>query len=571
MNAIDLTGDDSPFVPSNHIDLTGEAPAENHAKGPANEVSLYKYNAYPIVLESEDEDEEEDDDYGQFPSDSDIQSVIADSTESSSSEDEEVHEDDDTESEDDAEGEDSDSIMEGHTADLVENSGEGFLRDEMNHFLGDDHSLNEFTPDVQEPNDAPEDVVDDDDESDFGLSEAGEAGITALFEGGLLQSDSGASEPASDKETRGDSEQQATETTQIASLDASFAQVWDGDAVDLLYKAAKLNPPSTFTGTLHQPFFGVRQPSPSDAAMVKSAPQKLPEQTLNDVPMFHGRAFGNLTQTLGDKTGKHAFFEARENNKAKLQAPIHEEKDNTFGQSFTSSSSFFSSNQPRRDEQTTHCEPSAPTPGSPPLIPVRISVPSKFAGSSNNHQFEDVGMLDKYPNSSSSLNSVAPMKPLASFDLQDQPQSLKRALSPEYDMTSAVKFNESKAKSVRSRLSIHDIIEDSSRDQVSQERGPQIGEKRKANEISNVIESEIREWASLDTSSPSDVASSTPTAEKPNQEIIASGSLTQQSDERRPTKKLKTILGNAAYATLGGVAVGAGLFFSLIATAPDFA
>lgn len=556
MNAIDLTGDDGPFVPTNHIDLTGEPSVANHENEATNGQGLYKYNTYPIVLESENEDEEEDDDYGPFPSDSEILSVIADSTESESSEDEELHEDDDTESEDDAEGEDSDSILEGHTEDLVENAGENCLRDDMNHFLGANHIPNGFIADVQEPNKTPEDMMDDDDESDFGLSEAGEAGITALFEGGLLHSDSDASEPASEKETRADSEQQATETTQIALPAESMVPVWDGDAVKLLYTAAvaKLNPPSTTPGIFHQPVFGARQPSPSDAAMVKSAPQKLPEQTQDDFPVFHGRGSGNLAQKLGDKSGKHAFFEAREGNKARLQAPLQDDKVNNFGQPLTPSGSFFSSNHLRRDEHTTHYEPLAPTTASPPLI---SDAPPKFTGSSTANKFEDFGMLDQTTDSGSSLTPVAAMEPL-----QEYPQTLKRAPSPEYDMTSAVKFNESKAKSVRSRLSIHDIIENSSRDQVSQEREPHIGQKRKAHEISNVVESEIREWASSGSTSP---------AEKANREVTTTASLAQKADEQRPVKKLKTILGNAAYATLGGVAVGAGLFFSLIATAPDFA
>jgi hypothetical protein len=588
INAIDLTRDESPFmVSSNRIDLTGETPAESHANKTANAVSVINFAADPIVLESEDEDEV----YGQFSSDSEDQPEIADSTESDSSEDDELQEVEDSESEDDVEddievdsevdveedsdAEDVDSVMDGYTDNLVENTHENHLHADTGRYLAADLKPFEYMPEQTET--SSEDVMDGDDESDYGLSDAGAEGIRALFEDGLLHSDSDASEPASNKEPQAAIEQQATDATQIASPSVSYPQAWDGDAVGLLCKAANLNPPANFTHTLSQPFTAERQPSPSDAAMVKAAPHKRPEQTPNDVPVFHSQSqtFGHLAQTLGDKTGKHAFFEARETNKAKVHAPVNKE-DDTFTPSFSSrSSALFSNFQASKDEHTATHEPSASNTAKDPADSVKFGEPFKFASSSSSTTKPgDFGMCEQHANCKSSLTSTAataPDRSVFSLDFHNKPQSLKRAPSPEYDMTSAVKFNESKAKSVRSRLSIHDIIENSSRDQPPQKLGPKVGEKRKAGDISNVIENEIREWASLDASNPSEVASLDSMAAKSGQQAMAADASAPQADDQRPAKKLKTILERAAYAAVGGVAVGAGLFFSLVATAPDFA
>jgi hypothetical protein len=40
--------------------------------------------------------------------------------------------------------------------------------------------------------------------------------------------------------------------------------------------------------------------------------------------------------------------------------------------------------------------------------------------------------------------------------------------------------------------------------------------------------------------------------------------------EPRPVKRFKKLFENVGYAALGGVAVGAGLFSVLVATAPEF-
>lgn len=569
ISAIDLTVDEQPFVTSStSIDLTGEDPVEDHANNTANAVSAYNYGKHPIVLESEDEDE---DNFGDFPSDSEVQAEIADSTESESS-DEELLLVEDYESIDDAEGdvsdaEDADSVMEGSTDDLAEEASQTHFRSAVDGFPAVENGRYSYGYISESAVAASDDaVMDGDGESDYGLSDAGEEGIRALFEDGLLHSESDASEPASVEEPNVDSEQPENDAAQIASPSVSYSHAWEGDAVGLLYKAATLNPPAKFAQILSRPFTGERQPSPSDAAMVKAAPHKLPEQTPTDVPVFHLRSqtFGDLTQKLGDKTGKHAFFEARENNKVKFGGRVNDTSD-TFKPTFSTSAGSFSNIPTPKDEPITGREPSSSHAANNQSNFVKFGEPFKFTNSSSAAaKVDEFGMFSKRPDCSSLLTPVtapASERSVLSFDFLHQPRSLKRARSPEYDMTSAVKFNESKAQSVRSKLSIHDIIENSSRELPL---APKIGEKRKAGEISNVIEDEIREWASMDASKPSDVVSSTPKAAEPE----ASGS---HANDQRPTKKLKTILERAAYAAVGGVAVGASLFFGLVATAPDFA
>jgi len=535
INAIDLTRDESPFVASsNRIDLTGETPAEIHVNKTANA---------PEVADSTETDSSEDDDLQEIE-------------DSESEDDVEVDVEIDSEVEDDSDAEGVDSVMDGYTDDLGEGMHGNHLHTDTGRYLGADLKPFEFIPEQTE---ASEDILDGDDESDYGLSDAGAEGIRALFEDGLLHSDSGVSEPTSNKEPEAEIDQQTTDATPIASPSISYPQAWDGDAVGLLCKAATLNPPAKFTHTLRQPFPGERQPSPSDAAMVKAAPHKHPEQTQNDAPVFHSQSqtFGRLAQTLGDKTGKHAFFEARENNKAKVNTPVNREDDISTPSFSPSSSALFANVQKSKDEHIATHQSLASNTSKIPANAIKFGEPFKFANSSSTNKPGDF--------------ATAPDRSVFSLDFHNQPQSLKRAPSPEYDMTSAVKFNESKAKSVRSRLSIHDIIENSSRDQSPQKLSPKVGEKRKAGEISNVIENEIREWASLGTSNPSELASSNLEATKSGQQVRVTDASAPQADDQRPAKKLKTILERAAYAAVGGVAVGAGLFFSLVATAPDFA
>lgn len=82
-------------------------------------------------------------------------------------------------------------------------------------------------------------------------------------------------------------------------------------------------------------------------------------------------------------------------------------------------------------------------------------------------------------------------------------------------------------------------------------------------------------WAQSSTSSTDDVKASADVADSQDPTAVSSPiteAVPAESDAHapRPTKKLKKLLENVGYAALGGVAVGAGLFSVLVATAPDF-
>lgn len=290
-----------------------------------------------------------------------------------------------------------------------------------------------------------------------------------------------------------------------------------------------------------------RQPSPSDAAMVKTAPAKPAEQMAFGV-WQKAPEFGKLSQTLGEKTGKHAFFEAREKNKAKLSfvaektlenptAPLslREEKPLVYKRS----SGSFVARTPENLEKILWGSTSTP------LTNMEVPVENPQAVRFSYEEPEPFQSFLQYKYPIGMNASALPLIPSP---------HLERATSPDYDMTSAVSFNESKAKSIRSRLSIHDIIEKSSRDQSPPQAETKVGNKRKASEISDSIQDEVRAWAS----SPDRSAVGAPVG------------IDLVTVVEHPRKKLKTVLDRVAYAAVGGFAVGATLFFGLVATAPDF-
>jgi len=118
---------------------------------------------------------------------------------------------------------------------------------------------------------------------------------------------------------------------------------------------------------------------------------------------------------------------------------------------------------------------------------------------------------------------------------------------------------------IRSGLRIHDIID------VSSNATPKTT-KRKADAISDVLENEVRMWASAtppsaktETSTSVTKADLQVTSTKVPSEVNLSATV-----ETRPTKRVKKFVERLGYAALGGAAVGAGLFSVLVATAPDF-
>lgn len=113
----------------------------------------------------------------------------------------------------------------------------------------------------------------------------------------------------------------------------------------------------------------------------------------------------------------------------------------------------------------------------------------------------------------------------------------------------------------RPNIRINDIINRSTPDITIR------ASKRKAEEISTTLEEEVRAWASSPSSPP--VVKS---AEKlaPLMKVFTGEPSPQQVSVERPQKRLRMVLEKVGYAALGGVAVGAALFGSLVATAPEF-
>lgn len=295
-----------------------------------------------------------------------------------------------------------------------------------------------------------------------------------------------------------------------------------------------------------------RQPSPSDAAMVKNAAHlsRMRDQIANPVTVYHlpSQDWRQLTaQSLGDKTGKHAFFLARESNRTKVNA----------------------------GDSAAQQLPQ----------PVQATRASASTQAANNTFGVGDSSRNENVNIPSALPSMSQRQPVPFLDDHSHAPSINRAVSPEPDMTSAVRYNDSKAsmaisgsnqstsvKQTRSTLNIPDDVEHLSKDQATKTL------KRKADNISEAIEEEVRIWAS----SPSSDAAKKPVKDASNMSILASQTQTPQSSshvslatmaslpEHQPTKRLKRFAEAAGYAALGGAAVGACLFSVLVTTAPDF-
>jgi len=176
------------------------------------------------------------------------------------------------------------------------------------------------------------------------------------------------------------------------------------------------------------------------------------------------------------------------------------------------------------------------------------------------------------------LRSTTPPLPDADHYV-DEEFVADRQPSPFFDMTSAVRYNESKAlmtgavmdssPSGRSRLSIDAIIHN-----TAATPEPEI-RKRKADDISDVLKGEVRAWGSSSSAPLNTVAESQNTTSRP--ESPTQSNLTPAAAQEPPEstsaitdqpslKRLKRVAEGAAYIALGGV----GLFSILVATAPDF-
>lgn len=577
INAIDLTRDDTPIVSSsNRIDLTGEAPAERRimnvmVSGPVDinssmdpvSVAVYAGND-PILLDSEDED-------AQFSSDSDDPSEAADSVDSSSSDDYDVV--DEIEDSEDGDAEENDSQEDVPVAPTMYSPGQfggnsmaryAQMTNENAKALSVDSSDHIKTLGAM-------DVDQDDDQSEFGLSEAGAEGIRALFEDnaasnnpehGFLTHDT-----LSGKDNGGNLSQ-SHEHVKPAS-----AQV--EEEVREFNKPINEAIPSPNPKQQSADIIMFRQPSPSDAAMVKiAAPIKL----FNASPVKHTNTFVSVSdlgvydrptlQTLGEKTGKSDFFNARAANKERFNV----EMSQSFGSMSSGTKESTEHGRARGEEQLSAVTAPFTTRTSGPSITSMVDShvstaygESSFQANSTANQSFDFGEcfesnLDNY------VLARPAIPPLPSLSLYE------RVRSPSPDMTSAAEYNKSKATAAttksRSGLSITDIIEAESTVHHAKSL------KRKAEDISDATEDELRIWGNNTSSTIKSQGSSEMAVLQSeaavSSEVPEASEPAPQAPEDRPVKRFKKLFENVGYAALGGVAVGAGLFSVLVATAPDF-
>ncbi|TAQ91513.1 hypothetical protein B7494_g233 [Chlorociboria aeruginascens] len=367
---------------------------------------------------------------------------------------------------------------------------------------------------------------DSDNQSDFGLSDAGAEAIQSLFEDGLLSSSAETPYPGEQRES--------SEKADISSS-------------NLMQELPTELPSALLTG---------RPPSPSDAAMVKTVTPV--SHTMNEtssivkVSQISNRSPRLPTiQSLGDKTGKHAFFEARERNRSIYHAVLKEKTGNSSTSSEEANTLSFSEvfEEARKGLHTTGgttiSHPKLTDSGQKP-----ISISKRSQG-----QLGRPYLTFAAPNAISFLDNHADVS------------HIDKEASPELDMTSAVKYNESKAsifaskaltraQPARSGLSIDDIIDRATASEHSNNL------KRKADDISQAIENEVRMWAS----SPPVQVSEQIASYRPKNRTVA----LVDAPQSRPTKRLRRFAEAVGYAALGGAAVGATLFSALILTAPEF-
>ncbi|TGO61622.1 hypothetical protein BCON_0026g00670 [Botryotinia convoluta] len=416
---------------------------------------------------------------------------------------------------------------------------------------------------LDQQNNDDEDEVDDDDDRSVGLSEAANEGLQTLYKDGLLKKEPGTN-PTDLIGRRGSYDESSK-----SHLEGYYATCTPAyDASPFGYYNPHINRASISArqcGNSHNDYYSLTKPrspfasyygreaSPSSVAMARPPYQ---ESYADQTPETLS------ARSLGDKTGKHAFFEAREENKVQFQAHVDDEETQV-----TQFSPLSMTTRPSRAIKFTK-----------PLAKfVQPILPIKYHGNGIDHGF------------------VINDRPVSNIESsKDQP-----SIHPYYfssDASSrAVESPVLERHPIRSGLSIDDIIDSSS-----------VGKKRKADEISHdeLIKNEVRDWVSgvNDSTKPqaamvtqeeitgpessahtthtihhaqkvqSDVQLPTANAATQQNKLAVLATTTTTDPEHRPVKRLKMrkFVEAVGYFALGGAAVGAGLFSALVATAPDF-
>lgn len=593
IRTIDLTRDKSPASIVAEVDLTDETPGEKElmdikAGQPADvdrhvdPVSVAIHTGIPSVLvDSDDED-------AHFSSDSDNQSDDVKYDDGASSHRDSMDEQEDS---DNGNGSDREMDREGKAGselkDFQDKESERASGLASTGFYG---YLNHPIPELSLRSiiDASDNIVEgdeEDDESDFGLSDAGVEGMRALFDDELVDNAGEAVfeeigediDPgrviaceATTQNTKATDQVESPKHVTFASIPPAQVQEMTSNYSHFNIFALSSQPDETPS----QKGMNARQPSPSDAAMVKTAAPSttLLGQISNPIRVHHlpSQDFQKLTaQSLGEKTGKHAFFAAREDNRAKISAGENDRPRRASLQTAEAEAVPIAEKKQLRDSTLENLrerkrrmeeETKIKFAESAKVLPTRTFNISKL---SNDEQ--TVALTPP---------AAPPLTTLPYLDDHTQAPHAIHTRSPEPDMTSAVTYNESRAsmasankyRSVgRSGISISDIVERS-----SGELGPK-NLKRKSDDISEAIEDEIRIWATSstalnDSEGPMDLtASASKVAIREEQSEIASTPAPETS-QQRPTKRLRKIVESVGYVALGG----ATLFGALVLSAPDF-
>jgi len=570
-DAIDLTGDDYlRNSMSNHVDLTGQTTAElgmmDTVSGHAVDSDDHEHQAgivmhagsRPIVLDSEDELYNEDADFSSDLDDQEEEIASADSDRARIyaifEDNSEISDSQIEDSVDDSDVEDSDAGLElAEPISPIPVTISGLTR----YALATDEDPIIHLSKVRTRLELP-DSDGEDDESDFSLSEAGVEGMKALYA-------ASSSLPAPDWEDENE--------TGIVQPDDPSTRVFFTSALDLGSSASSI--PKNVTEAspavqqdLLRPVSIARQPSPSDAAMVKSAflPRKVGIYDLGQTDEYS-------PQALGEKSGKHAFFAAREVNKAKFGSGELDRALSAFQAANRTANVFSAPSNSRKGAGT-------------PDIAIAISDAaagkftrgwtdpakerlSNFDVMSSKPLVMASGAASKFSEGSMSettLRKAAPSIPTRDYcsflDKPDQSLISERAPSPLPDMTSSYSYNTSKDAMLsisapqhnpRSAIKITDIVEPSPLSNNTNSL------KRKVDSISDVTNKELRNWANSNVSSENSRASLSIPIQGKNLNDVSN------STGAPAAKRFKKLLANAGYVALGG----ATLFAALVATAPE--
>ncbi|KAF7882462.1 uncharacterized protein EAF02_005825 [Botrytis sinoallii] len=415
---------------------------------------------------------------------------------------------------------------------------------------------------LDQQNNDDEDEVDDDDDRSVGLSEAANEGLQTLYKDGLLKKEPGTN-PTGLIGSGGSYDEFSK-----SHLDSYYATCTPAyDASPFGYYNPHINRASISArqcGNSRNDYYSLTKPrspfasyygreaSPSSVAMARPPHQ---ESYADQTPETLS------ARSLGDKTGKHAFFEAREENKVQFQAHVDDEESQV-----SQFSPLSMTTRPSRAIKFTK-----------PLAKfVQPILPIKYHGNGIDHGF------------------VINDRPVSNIESSKDRPSIHPYYFSSDASSRAVESPVLERHPIRSGLSIDDIIDSSP-----------VGKKRKADEISHdeLIKNEVRDWVSGVNDStkpqaavvaqeeipgPESSAHTThtihhaqkvqsdvqlPTADAATQQNkLAVLTTTTNDPEHRPVKRLKMrkFVEAVGYFALGGAAVGAGLFSALVATAPEF-